>query len=155
MPTANYGKVLLTYRGLVAYRTAVARPATSSAAADSRTRSWVRSVAQVLTMSEQNPIRKKTDLVYLASIPARQVPDANGDLATLPPLRFFLTVDNQGVSSKIWVSNFEVADKPGRWEPLEKRKLDTDGQIVTLWLSDVDAMVSEMISGLSTHQIKP
>ncbi|GAB3225783.1 hypothetical protein GCM10027423_62320 [Spirosoma arcticum] len=105
----------------------------------------------MLTLTEQNPIRKKTDLVYLASLSARQVPTANGDLATLPPLQFFLTVDNQGDSSQVWVSNFEVADKPGQWEPLEKRRPGKDGQIATLWLSDVDAMVSEMIHALITY----
>jgi hypothetical protein len=107
-------------------------------------------VGQVLTITQQNPIRKKTDLVYLASLPARQVSDTKGDLTTLSPLQFFLTVDNQGDSSRIWVSNFEATDKPGRWEPLEKRKPGKDGPSVTLWLSDVDAMVLEMIRVLTT-----
>ena len=48
------------------------------------------------------------------------------------------------------MSNFEAVRKPGWWEPLEKRKPGKDEQPLALWLSDVDAMVLEMIRALTT-----
>lgn len=150
-PTTSqtYGGVLPMYRGVISYYKAVPRSGLSSVAADVRTSTWVSSVRQVLPMIEQNPVGKKKGLLYFASLPARQVPDVNGDRLTLPPLQFFLTVDNQGDSSKVWVSNFEVASRSGHWEALEKYKLSSDSTVSTLWLSDINAMVEELMDALT------
>lgn len=150
-PTTSqqYGGILPMYRGVIAYYKAVPRSGVSSVAADVRTSSWVNSVRPVLPMIEQNPVSKKTDLLYLASLPARQVPDAKGDRLTLAPLQFYLTVNNQGDSSQVWVSNFEVAGRSGHWEALEKHKLSTDSTVLSLWLSDINALVEEIIDALS------
>ncbi len=93
----------------------------------------------------------------MASLPARRVPNGEGDLTTLPPLRFFVTVDNQGDSSRVWVTNFEVADRRGTYQMLEKQTLSVkEGKPwTTLWLADVDAAVTQMIDSLSQYLTQP
>ena len=87
-------------------------------------------------------------------LPARQLPDTKGDPITLPPLRFFLTVNNQSDSSKVWITNFETVSTSGRWQSLEKCGLSGDKQIQTMWLSDIDAMVTELLDSLSRYLSK-
>ena len=154
VPTGTYANVLPTKNGLVFYRTTASKPGVTPAIADSRARAWFQSSGRALNVIEQNPITYKSDIVYLANLPGRRFPaDLANDEAFIPALRFWVTVDNRGDSTKIFATNFEVRDKKGNYEPLEKQEYDAQPQQpwVTMWLSDVDAAVSEMIVSLTNR----
>lgn len=151
--SGKYLNLLPTHRGLIIYRSAVVRPTITSAVADERTKAWTRSMGRVLSLREQNSIRQRTDLVYLASLPTRRMPNGAGDLATLPPLRFFVTIDNKGDSSRVWVTNFEMTDQQGEWQMLERQRhtLKQDRQWTALWMADLDAAITEMTNSLNRY----
>ena len=151
----RYGGVLPTRNGLVFFRQDTAKPGLSPSEADRRARAWFRSAGRALNTSEQKPIRQKSDLLYGASLPAHPLPaDSAGNVPTLPPLRFLITVDNTGDSTHVFASNFEVMDRRGRYQVIEKQRVNAEPMWVSLWLADVDAAVTEMLASL-TNQITP
>ncbi len=154
--TSPYAGVLPTKNNLVFYRSAATKTGITSQLADSRARYWFRSSGRVLNVVEQNPIRRKTDLVYLALLPAHRVPvDGAGVSETLPALRFWVTVDNTGDSTRIVATNFEVADARGNYQAVEKQPYTNQQQWVSMWLADVDAAVTEMIASLTAFVTQP
>ena len=154
-PNGNYAGVLPTRDGLIGYRAAFHYTGVSAVMADVRTKSWFNSAGRVLSMEEQNPISKKTDLVYIANLPARRLPDSTGRMANVPALRFWVTIDNIGDSTHVFVTNFEVTDRKGSFQALEKQPYTARQTWVTMWLTDVDAAVEEMMASLTTYLNKP
>lgn len=145
-----YTGVLPTKNDLVFYRTSVAKPGVTPAMADSRARAWFSSSGKALNVEEQKPITKKTDLVYIASLPARRTPaDSAGSVQTLPALRFWVTVDNTGDSVHVFATNFEAMDKKGNYGFLEKQPHTTQQLWISMWLNDVDAAVTQMMESLT------
>jgi len=64
--TSTYAGVLPTCNDSVYYHRAAVKPGVTSVAADSRVRAWFQSSGKALSVIEQNPIIRKTDLVYLS-----------------------------------------------------------------------------------------
>jgi hypothetical protein len=140
-PTAKYKGILPTYGDLVGYQTKTNRPNVPPSLADQRTKDWFTSVSWVIRFEQQKPIRRKTDLVYIGEVLAYPIPDS----PAFPPVRFWVTVDNQGDSTTAWVTNFEVINKRG-WEPMEGEPFNNiDPQLLSLRLADLDAMVTVML----------
>lgn len=150
-PTDGYNGILPTYDHLVGYRSKFNRPNVSSTLADQRSKAWVASTSRIISFQPQKPIRRKTDLVYLRNVPAYPLPDAG----TFSPVRFWMTVDNQGDSTAVWVTNFEVDSKRG-WEPIEKQSFDyLPAQALSFRLTDLDAMVTVMLDEFQERISKP
>jgi hypothetical protein len=153
-PDGVYAGVLPTKNNLVFYRTTVSRRGIPSGMADSRTRAWFQTAGRALNAMEQKPIRYKTDLVYLATLPGRRfAADLANDEVFIPALRFWVTVDNRGDSTRVFTTNYEVLDKTRQYQPLEKQGYDAPPKQlwVSMWLADVDAAVSEMILSLTNR----
>lgn len=154
--TSTYAGVLPTKNNLVFYRSAAPRPGLTPAMADSKSRAWFRSSGRALNAVEQNSIRRKTDLVYLATLPSRRVPaDSVRNVQTLPALRFLVTIDNTGDSTRVFATNFESLDRKGSYQPLEKQPYSTQPVWVSMWLNDLDGAVTEMIESLTSLIIRP
>ena len=84
---ATYAEVLSTRNGSVYYHREILKSGVTPALADNRARAWFNSSGRALGAVEQKPIRRKSDLLYLASLPARRVTaDSSGEGQTLPPL---------------------------------------------------------------------
>jgi hypothetical protein len=155
-PFGTNAGVLPTKNSLVFYRSAAPKPGVPPALADSRARAWFNSSGRVLHAIEQNPIRRQTDMVYLASLPARRLPvDSAGVAETLPALRFWVTVDNTGDSTRVFASNFEVMNNKRSYLPIEKQSYTARQPWLSMWLNDVDAAVTEMMESLTTLIIQP
>ena len=150
-PNGMYAGVLPTRDGLIGYRATFPRPDIATPTADSRTKAWFSSAGQMLGVVEQKPIRRKTDLVYLANLPARRLPDSTDRMVNVPALRFWVTVDNSGPESRIYATTFEVTDRKGNYEMLEKQPYNQRSQCVTMWLTDVDAAINEMMASLRDY----
>ena len=157
LPThALYGGVLPTRNGFVFFRQHTAKPGVPISEADRRARAWFRSSGRALNATEQKPIRQKSDLLFLASLPAHPLPaDPAGNVQTLPPLRFLVTVDNTGDSTRVFASNFEVMDRRGRYQVIEKQRVNAGPMWVSLWLADVDAAVTVMLASLTDQITHP
>ena len=152
----TYAGVLPIRNGSVYYHRAAAKPGVTPVMADSRTRAWFRSSGRALGTVEEKPLRRKSDLLYLASLPARRVPaDSSGEGQTLPPLQFWVTIDNTGDSTRVYATNFEVMDRRGNYQPLEKQTATAQPMWVSMWLGDVDAAVTTMLESLTARIAQP
>lgn len=157
-PDGLYAGVLPTKDNLVFYRTTVSRRGVTSEMADRRARAWFQTAGRALNAIEQHPIRRKTDLVYLATLPSRRFPaDLANDQAYISALRFWVTVDNRGDSTRVFTTNFEVLDKTRHYHPLEKQGYDAPPKQpwLSMWLADIDAAVTEMIRSLTNQITQP
>lgn len=156
VPDGTYAGILPTKNGLVFYQATVAKQDVTPVTADSRTRAWLQTSGRALNAIEQKPIRYKTDLVYLATLPGRRfAADLDTGEAVIPALHFWVTVDNTGDSSRVFATNFEVMVSKGRFESIEQYPYAHQPVWLSMWLADIDAAVTEMIRSLTNQITQP